>query len=40
MATLQTIADAILNEKETKVLPENIVSGITIFGIEGAASRS
>ena len=37
MATLQTIADAILNEKETKVLPENIVSGITIFDVEGTA---
>lgn len=35
MATLQESANSILNEKTTKVLPENIKQGVTIFGVEG-----
>lgn len=39
MATLQESAQSILNEKNSKVLPENIVKGVTMFGIEGIASN-
>lgn len=39
MATLQESAQSILNEKNSKVLPENIVAGVTMFGIEGKASN-
>ena len=39
MATLQESAQSILNEKNLKVLPENIVKGVTVFGIEGIASN-
>lgn len=38
MATLQESAQSILNEKNLKVLPENIVKGITMFGVEGTAA--
>lgn len=37
MATLQESAQSILNEKNSKVLPENIVAGVTMFGVEGKA---
>ena len=37
MATLQESAQSILNEKNLKVLPENIVAGVTMFGVEGIA---
>lgn len=35
MATLKENMDAIKLEKDTKILPENLKSGITAFGIEG-----
>lgn len=40
MATLQESAQSILNEKNSKVLPENIVAGVTMFGVEGIADIS
>ena len=39
MSTLQAIADAILLEKETKIIPENIKQGVTIFDVEGSLSE-
>ena len=38
MATLQESANAILNEKQVKVIPENIKQGVTIFGVAGNIS--
>ena len=35
MSDLKTNLELILNEKQTKIIPENIKSGITIFDIEG-----
>lgn len=34
---LQTNLETILNEKTTKILPENIKKGVTIFDVEGTA---
>lgn len=38
MATLQESANSILNEKQTKIIPENIKAGVTIFGVTGTAT--
>ena len=35
MSTLQENLDAIKLEKDTKILPENLKSGITAFGVNG-----
>lgn len=35
MSVLQSNLEYILNEKETKIIPENIKAGVTIFGITG-----
>ena len=35
MTNLESNLRAIINEKNNKILPENIKSGVTIFGIEG-----
>ena len=39
MATLKESAQSILNEKQEKIIPENIKEGIIIFGIEGALKQ-
>ena len=38
MATLQESANQILNEKNSKILPENIKEGVTIFNVTGTAA--
>lgn len=35
MTELEINLRNILNEKETKILPENIKAGVTIFGVTG-----
>lgn len=37
MATLKESAQLIINEKNEKIIPENIVAGVTVFGVEGTA---
>ena len=36
MSTILEVSNQILNEKNTKIIPENIKKGVTIFDIEGA----
>lgn len=40
LTELQTNLEAILNEKNTKIIPANIKSGITIFNVTGTAVES
>lgn len=35
MTILEQNLQTILNEKTTKIIPENIKSGVTIFGVTG-----
>lgn len=39
MATLQESASSILQEKNEKVLPENIKAGVTMFGVTGTVQE-
>lgn len=39
MATLQESANSILNEKQVKIIPENIKQGVTIFGVTGVVEE-
>lgn len=35
MATIKEKAEEIKTEKDTKILPENIKKGVTVFGVTG-----
>lgn len=38
MNELQTTLNAILSQKTTYIVPENIVSGVTVLGVTGTMS--